>query len=81
MYEDLFEVQWRDSIWDEDLLEPWQSKIGGFPYLPKETSYPSDRETGEMMMFLMQNNCADLPSSNGLALPRRGILQFYDANL
>ena len=60
-----------------DPLELWQSKIGGHPYLPKGTSYPVDRETGEMMMFLMQVNCADLPQVDGLPLPQRGILQFY----
>lgn len=71
------EVQWLNSAWSGDPLEPWQSKIGGFPYLPKGTNYPTDRETGEMMLFLMQINCADLPIIDGLALPRQGILQFY----
>lgn len=71
------EVKWLDAAWDGDPLEPWQSKIGGYPYLPKGTDYPSDRETGEMMMFLMQVNCADLPIIDGLSLPRKGILQFY----
>lgn len=65
------------SDWSGDPLELWQSKIGGHPYLPKGTSYPIDRETGEQMMFLMQVNCADLPSIDGFALPRQGILQFY----
>ncbi|MEA5574309.1 YwqG family protein [Calothrix sp. UHCC 0171] len=60
-----------------DPLELWQSKIGGYPYLPKGTSYPVDRETGEMMMFLMQVNCAELPQIDGLPLPQHGILQFY----
>ncbi|QIR36159.1 DUF1963 domain-containing protein [Tolypothrix sp. PCC 7910] len=63
--------------WGGDPLELWQSKIGGHPYLPKGTSYPVDGETGEMMMFLMQVNCADLPIIEGFALPRQGILQFY----
>ncbi len=70
-------VEWLDSAWNGDPLEPWQSKIGGYPYLPKGTDYPTDRETGEMMMFLMQVNCADLPIIDGLTLPRQGILQFY----
>ncbi|WP_427159614.1 DUF1963 domain-containing protein [Aliinostoc sp. HNIBRCY26] len=71
------EVEWLNAAWDGDPLEPWQSKIGGYPYLPKETDYPRDRETGEMMMFLMQVNCAELPIIDGLSLPRKGILQFY----
>lgn len=71
------EVEWRDSVEDEDPLEPWQSKIGGSPYLPQGTDYPADRETGKMMMFLMQINCADLPAIDGFNLPRQGILQFY----
>ncbi|MBD2357886.1 DUF1963 domain-containing protein [Tolypothrix sp. FACHB-123] len=71
------EVGYLDSAEDTDPLEPWQSKIGGHPYLPKDTSYPVDGETGEMMMFLMQVNCADLPIIDGFALPRQGILQFY----
>lgn len=61
----------------EDPLERWQSKIGGYPYLPKRTSYPSDSRTGQPMMFLMQINCADLPIINSLNLPRQGLLQFY----
>lgn len=68
---------WLDSAWNGDPLEPWQSKIGGYPYLPEATDYPTDRETGEMMMFLMQVNCAELPIIDGVALPRQGILQFY----
>jgi uncharacterized protein YwqG len=71
------EIEWLDSAWDGDPLEPWQSKIGGHPYLPKGTGYPTDSETDEMMMFLMQVNCADLPIIDGFALPRQGILQFY----
>lgn len=65
------------SDWSGDSLELWQSKIGGHPYLPEGTSYPTDRETGEQMMFLMQINCADLPIIDGFALPQQGILQFY----
>jgi len=67
-------VEWLESAWDGDPLEPWQSKIGGYPYLFQGTAYPTDRETGEMMMFLMQINCADLPIIDGFALPRQGIL-------
>ncbi|MCU0551329.1 MAG: YwqG family protein [Leptolyngbya sp. Prado105] len=65
------------SDWGSDPLELWQSKIGGHPYLPKGTSYPTDAETGGMMMFLMQVNCGDLPMIESLNLPRQGLLQFY----
>lgn len=65
------------SDWGGDPLELWQSKIGGHPYLPKGTSYPTDAETGEMMMFLMQIDCGDLPVVENLNLPRQGLLQFY----
>lgn len=60
-----------------DPLALWQSKLGGNPYLPQGTSYPVDRETGEMMMFLMQVNCAELPQIPGFNLPQQGILEFY----
>ena len=65
------------SDWGGDPLELWQSKIGGHPYLPKGMSYPADVTTGQMMMFLMQVDCADLPIVDGLNLPRQGLLQFY----
>ncbi|BAZ38038.1 hypothetical protein NIES4101_39730 [Calothrix sp. NIES-4101] len=45
------ELQWLDAPWEAEPSEPWQSKIGGYPYLPQGTDYPSDRKTGEMMMF------------------------------
>lgn len=70
-------VQWLNSPWETDPLEPWHSKIGGHPYLPKGTAYPTDHSTGRMMLFLMQINCADLPIIDGFSLPRQGILQFY----
>lgn len=70
-------VQWLNAAWETDPLEPWRSKIGGYPYLPKGTAYPTDRTNGKMMLFLMQINCADLPIIDGLSLPRQGILQFY----
>ncbi|MBE9182976.1 DUF1963 domain-containing protein [Oculatella sp. LEGE 06141] len=71
------EVKWLESDWNGDPLEFCQSKVGGHPYLPKGTRYPSDRQTNEMMMFLMQVNCADLPIIDRFPLPRQGILQFY----
>lgn len=63
--------------WFNDPLKLWQSKIGGYPYLPKGMPYPADRRTGQMMMFLQQINCAELPRIEGLELPQQGLLQFY----
>jgi len=65
------------SGWCQDPLDPWQSKIGGHPYLPKGTPYPADRQTGQLMMMLMQINCADLPVVEHLNLPKQGLLQFF----
>jgi uncharacterized protein YwqG len=65
------------TSWCHDPLELWQSKIGGYPYLPKGMAYPADRQTGQLMMFLMQINCADLPTISNLNLPKQGLLQFY----
>jgi uncharacterized protein YwqG/predicted DNA-binding WGR domain protein len=67
----------RATDWCDDPLELWQSKIGGHPYLPKGTSYPADSSTGQMMMFLMQIDCGNLPTIEGINLPRQGLLQFY----
>lgn len=55
----------------------WQSKFGGFPYMPKEFKYPTSI-TGEYLYLLAQINFAEIPSLEGL--PARGILQFYLAN-
>lgn len=60
-----------------DPLTVWQSKIGGNPYFPNDLEYPIDRITGQAMPLLMQINCADLPTVEGLSLPQQGMLQFY----
>lgn len=62
-----------------DPLKLWETKVGGLPYLPKKMEYPCDRQTGEMMMFLLQINCADVPSIPGFKLPSQGLLQFYSS--
>lgn len=38
----------------ENKLEPWQSKFGGKPYLPKSASYPKDSKN--MPMLLLGSN-------------------------
>lgn len=55
----------------------WQSKIGGYPYLPKHVDYPTN-EYGEPLTFLAQINFELAP---GLyPFPKKGILQFYIGN-
>ena len=57
--------------------KPWDSKLGGCPYLEGVEDYPTD-EYGKPMLFLAQINLADL--ENLAELPDRGLLQFYVAN-
>ncbi|MGL5872272.1 MAG: YwqG family protein [Xenococcaceae cyanobacterium] len=52
----------------------WQSKIAGFPYLPRNFDYPKT-EKGEYLYLLAQINFEEIPLLEGF--PRRGILQFY----
>lgn len=54
--------------------KPWESKLGGCPYLKKKEEYPIG-ENGKPMLFLAQINCGDL---NGMPmLPDHGLLQFF----
>lgn len=57
--------------------KPWESKLGGCPYLKNIKDYPMD-EAGEPMLFLAQINLADLERLD--ELPERGLLQFYVVN-
>lgn len=57
--------------------KPWESKLGGCPYLTDIKDYPTD-EAGEPMLFLAQINLADLEKLD--ELPEKGLLQFYVAN-
>jgi len=52
----------------------FESKFGGYPYLPLGTEYPKDSE-GKEMALLAQINFAEVPPLD--PLPRQGILQFY----
>ncbi len=52
----------------------FESKFGGYPYLPLGTEYPKDSE-GKEMGLLAQINFAEVPPLD--PLPRQGILQFY----
>jgi uncharacterized protein YwqG len=55
-------------------LRFWQSKFGGFPYLPKNYQYPKDA-SGHYLSLLAQINFAETPKLE--KFPERGILQFY----
>lgn len=52
----------------------WQSKFGGFPYLPKGFEYPKTAG-GKYLFLLAQINFDEVPPLDGF--PDRGILQFY----
>ncbi|MFO8041345.1 MAG: YwqG family protein [Sodalinema sp.] len=68
---------WLQKTAQQDPLALWSSKMGGYPYLPKALDYPRDAETGELMMFLLQINCAEVPEIPNFPLPRQGLLQFF----
>ncbi|MCB0528469.1 MAG: DUF1963 domain-containing protein [Saprospiraceae bacterium] len=53
---------------------PWESKVGGQPYLPQGIAWPASSD-GRDLFFLAQINFADLPAL--LPFPQQGILQFY----
>jgi uncharacterized protein YwqG len=55
-------------------LNPWDSKFGGVPYLPKGKSIPKTR-SGKELTLLAQINFSDLPKNN--LFPSKGLLQFY----
>lgn len=52
----------------------WQSKFGGYPYLPKNINYPSNSE-GKFLQLLAQINFREIPPLENF--PTQGILQFY----
>lgn len=57
--------------------KPWDSKLGGCPYLERSEDYPID-EDGNPMLFLAQINLADLENLD--ELPEKGLLQFFVVN-
>lgn len=54
--------------------KPWESKIGGCPYLEKIEDYPMDKD-GKPMFFMAQINFEEMPLLPDF--PTKGILQFY----
>ncbi|MFK8101628.1 MAG: YwqG family protein [Saprospiraceae bacterium] len=55
-------------------MEWWDSKVGGFPYLPKSADFPVDKD-GIHLLFLAQINFEQVPDLEGF--PKKGLLQFY----
>lgn len=53
---------------------PWDSKLGGKPYLPLDAAYPTASD-GTPLRFLAQLNFSQLPTLPHF--PQGGILQFY----
>ena len=57
-------------------LSIWQSKIGGKPYMPKDMTYPTNKED-KPLYLLAQINFSEMPKID--YLPQSGILQFFVA--
>lgn len=55
-------------------LTPWQSKVGGIPYMPATADYPKG-PAGDPLKLLAQLNLSEIPRLQ--ELPETGILQFY----
>ncbi len=60
----------------EEKMTLWQSKFGGFPYLPKNQEYPKSSH-GDMLYLLAQINFEEVPKVE--PFPEKGILQVYIA--
>ncbi len=54
--------------------DPWASKVGGLPYLPKSDIWPTAPD-GKELFFLAQVNFAETPTLP--PFPTAGILQFF----
>lgn len=66
-----------EIIFKREETKPWDSKLGGCPYLKNSEDYPTD-QVGKPMLFLAQINLADIGGLDGL--PKKGLLQFFVAN-
>lgn len=55
-------------------LKPWQSKIGGLPYMPLNMTWPAAPD-GQSLFFLAQINFSEVPALH--PFPAKGILQFF----
>lgn len=76
-YEDFLKSTIKPSnqiIFTLDETKPWESKLGGCPYLEDIAQYPVGK-TGKPMMFLAQINLGEMPPLPDF--PQEGLLQFY----
>lgn len=79
-YEDYLKSTIRPSnriIFTVEDTKPWESKLGGCPYLEDLKQYPMG-ESGKPMMFMAQINLGEMPPLPDF--PREGLLQFYVEN-
>jgi uncharacterized protein YwqG len=66
-----------DIIADKNVdVAPWNSKLGGLPYLPQGQAYPTGPD-GASLALLAQLNFSEMPVLEGY--PAQGILQFFIA--
>lgn len=63
-----------EIIFSLEDTKPWESKLGGCPYLERLEDYPIGAN-GRPMMFLAQINLDEMPHLEDF--PTTGILQFY----
>ena len=64
----------RATSQDARKTKPWESKVGGVPYLPKNMAWPVTPEEKEVF-FLAQINFAEVPPL--APFPTKGIIQFF----
>lgn len=57
--------------------EPGCSKVGGYPYLPEDKTWPCHE--GKPLSFICQINCAEIPynSAEEWLIPRKGMLYVF----
>ena len=54
--------------------KPWESKLGGCPYLESLEDYPLGKN-GRPMIFIAQINCEEMPALDNF--PTTGLIQLY----
>lgn len=62
------------TLVDGPPAQPWESKVGGLPYLVAAADHPLD-ESGDPLVFIAQLNFGELPEL--LGFPTQGLLQFF----
>ncbi|MCT4595646.1 MAG: DUF1963 domain-containing protein [Anaeromicrobium sp.] len=79
-YEKIIKTSIRKSneiTFTKEDTKPWESKLGGCPYLENIEDYPLGKNN-KPMIFLAQINLADLVELKNM--PENGLLQFYIHN-